>query len=89
MLEVIRNVVVGLYCQRLDLPTSEGRGVDRLPADLLEGLALSHPSRVEPDQLRTSFDVLLGLLLEEAARHGVQVAPDLARVIVELARQER
>ena len=89
MLESIRNVIVGLYCRRLDLPASEGRGVDRLPAALLDGLAQSHPSGVEPHQLWTSFDILVGLLLEEADRHGVQVSNDLARVVAELARRGR
>lgn len=51
MLQSIRDVVVGLYCQRLDLPQSDGRGVDRLPADLIEGLVRTHPSRVESEQL--------------------------------------
>lgn len=89
MLESIRNVVVGLYCRRLDLPPSEGRGVDRLPPALLDGLARSHPSSVQPDQLWATFAILVGLLLEEAERHTVQVSDDLARVIVELARRAR
>jgi len=89
MLESIRDVVVGLYCRRLDLPPSEGRGVDRLPGDLLDGLVRSHPDRVEPEALSTSFEVLVGLLLEEAERHGVQMSADLTRVVVELTRQEK
>ena len=89
MLESFRDVVVALYCRRFDLPASEGRGVDRLPAALLDGLAHSHPSGVEPDQLWASLDVLVGLLLEEAERHGVQVSDDLAGVLVELARRAR
>ena len=89
MLDAIRDVVIGLYCQRLDLPADEGRGVDRLPAALLNGLAHSHPSNLEPDQLSASYDVLIGLLLDEAERHGVQVSDDLARVVVELARKAR
>lgn len=89
MLESLRNVVVGLYCRRFALPASEGRGVDRLPADLRDGLTRSHPSSVGPDQLWTSFDLLVGLLLEEAERHGVPVSADLARVVEDLARQGR
>ncbi len=88
MLESIREVLVGLYCRRLDLPSSEGRGVDRLPADLLDGLARGHSSGVEPHQLSTSFEVLVGLLLEEAERHGVQLSADLTRVVVELTHRE-
>ena len=88
MLQSLRDVVVGLYCQRLGLPQFEGRGVDRLPADLLDGLVRTHPSRVEPAQLSASFEVVARLLLEEAERHGVQVSADLAGVVVALARQE-
>ena len=89
MLQSIRDVVVGLYCQRLDLPQSEGRGVDRLPADLLDGLARTDPTRVESEQLSASFEVVARLLLEEAERHGFDVSADLAGVVGELARHEQ
>jgi len=88
MLESIRNVVAALYCRRLGLPMSEGRGVDRLPAELLAGLAGSMPARVDPDQLWAGFAVLIGLLLEEAERQGVEVSVNLARVITELANRQ-
>lgn len=88
MLQSIRDVVVGLYCQRLDLPQGEGRGVDRLPAELLEGLVRTHPSRIEAEQLSASFEVVMRLLIEEAERHGVHVSADLAGVMVELARED-
>lgn len=88
MLQSIRDVVVDLYCQRLGLPVGEGRGVDRLPAVLLDGVAQTYPSKVEPEQLSTSFHGLTGLLLEEAELHDVQMSADLTSVIVELARQE-
>ncbi len=89
MLQSIRDVLVGLYCQRLDLPQSEGRGVDRLPADLLDGLVRTHPSRVESEQLSAGFEVVTRLLLEEAERHDVHVSADLADVVLSLAHQER
>jgi predicted nucleotidyltransferase len=88
MLESIRNVVAALYCRRLGLPVSQGRGVDRLPAELLAGLAGSMPTRVDPDQLWAGFAVLIGLLLEEAERQGVEMSVDLARVITELANRQ-
>jgi len=88
MLQSIRDVVVGLYCQRLDLPQGEGRGVDRLPAELLDGLVRTHPSRVEAEHLSASFEVVTRLLLEEAERHGVHMSADLAGVVVALAHQE-
>ena len=86
MLESIRDTVVGSYCRRLGLPAAEGRGVDRLPADLLAGLARAQPGGVEPDALWAGFSVLVGLLLEEVERQGVAVSPDLAQVVVELSR---
>ncbi len=86
MLQSVRDVVVRLYCQRLDLPQAEGRGVDRLPAKLLDGLVRTHPSRVESEPLSACFGVVARLLLEEAERHGVQVSADLAGVVIELAR---
>lgn len=89
MLQSVRDVVVGLYCQRLDLPQAEGRGVDRLPADLLDGLVRTHPSRVELEPLSACFEVVARLLLDEAERHGVQVSADLAGVLGELTRREQ
>ena len=88
MLESIRDLVIASYCRRLGLPATEGRGVDRLPAGLLTGLARARPGGLEPDGLWASFEVLVGLLLEEVERHEVQVPPDLAPVVRELARRQ-
>ena len=87
MLGSIRDVVVGMYCRRLGLPAGEGRGVDRLPAELLVGLTGTLPASLESDCLSASFEVLMGLLLEEAELQGVGVSVGLARVVHELARQ--
>lgn len=88
MLESIRNVVVELYCSRLDLPAWEGRGVDGLPAELLAGLTSSVPVLVELDTLWASLKALVVLLLSEAGRQGLPVSTDLARVVTELADPE-
>ena len=66
-------------------PPGEGRGVDRLPAELLAGLAGSLPASIEPDRLSASFEVLMGLLLEEAELQGVEISVGLAGVVTELA----
>ena len=84
-LESIRDVVVGMYCRRHGLPPAEGRGVDRLPAELLAGPARSLPASIEPDRLSASFEVLMGLLLDEAELQGVKISVGLAGVVTELA----
>jgi predicted nucleotidyltransferase len=85
MLEAIRDVVVGLSCRRLGLPGGEGRGVDRLPAELLAGLARSLTGDVEVQSVWAGFEALVGLLLAEAERQGLPVSSDLARVLTRLA----
>nr|WP_269778623.1 nucleotidyltransferase domain-containing protein [Microlunatus antarcticus] len=88
MLNSLRDVVVGLYCRRLGLPVGEGRGVDRLPSELLPALAASLPVGVEARSLQRSFKELIGLLLAEAERQHLPGSLDLTRVISRLARVE-
>lgn len=88
MLEAIRNVVVGLYCRRFELPAGEGRGVDRLPAELLTGLAASVPVGTDAHDLWCTFEALAGLLLTEAEHQGLPVPHGLAGVLEELSRLE-
>jgi predicted nucleotidyltransferase len=85
MLEAIRNAVVELYCRRLDLPATQGRGVDHLPAELLDGLTDSYATHLSSGQLWASFRSLVALLLEEADRQGLALSADLTQVVTELA----
>ena len=88
MLDSLRNTVVGLYCRRLGLPVGEGRGVDRLPSELLAALTASLSTGVEADSLQRSFEALTGLLIAEAERQHLPVSLDLARVLYQLASDE-
>jgi len=85
MLEQIRSTVVELYCRRLGVPATQGRGIDQLPTELLDGLKESLPASVELDALWASFQVLVAVLLAEAGRYGVAMSTDFARVLRELA----
>lgn len=69
LLDGLRDQVVALCCLRHDLPTHEGRGVDRLPAAILDQLATTRPAGLDPDLLAQAFTAGVDMLLGELARH--------------------
>ncbi|MGI3785203.1 MAG: hypothetical protein ACRYG2_30975 [Janthinobacterium lividum] len=85
MLEGIRNLLVGLCCRRLGLPAAEGRGVDRLPPQLLDELTSTHPAQVDAAHVGRAFAAAVEALLDESERQGRPVSAELARVLEELA----
>ncbi len=88
MLDSIRDVVIELCCRRFELPAREGRGVDRLPGELLAGLAASLPVTVAAHHLWRAFGTLTDLLVAEVERQELAVPDGLAAVLRELCRVE-
>lgn len=65
MLNGLRDQVVTLACIRHDLPVSQGRGVDRLPSDLLTHIGRTVPPTFAGPDLLSAFDQAVELLIAE------------------------
>lgn len=69
LLDGLRDHVVALACLRFGLPTHEGRGVDRLPAEVLDRMATTRPAGLDPARLGHSFTACVAMLVDELSRH--------------------
>ena len=65
MLEGLRRQLTALLCLRHGVPVSQGRGVDRLPADVLASLEATLVARPAGDLLRAALRAAIDLLLSE------------------------
>lgn len=65
MLNGLREQVIALACRRHGLPAYQGRGVDRLPPDLLAELAPTRVHSLDPAELARGFAALTRLLVLE------------------------
>lgn len=77
MLDRLRDEVVALACVRHGLPSHQGRGADRLPADWRARLALTQTGSTAAADLRDRASALLALLEEEVAMHDRGLASRL------------
>lgn len=75
MLSRLREQVVTLACIRHGLPPSQGRGVDALPAEVLDRLRATIAGSLDAADLAGAFAAATEALLEEAS----YACPDLAR----------
>ena len=66
MLQGLRDQAIILSCLRHGLPTHHGRGVDQLPASVLNVLAGTLPAVLSPDALAAAYATALKLLTDEA-----------------------
>jgi hypothetical protein len=62
----VRYSALGLACRARGLPTSEGRGFDDLPADVLDHFAGAVASSLERDELLRVLGIAVDGLLHEA-----------------------
>jgi len=67
MLGAMRNQALALACLRNGLPTRDGRGFDRLPAEVLDHLPPTFPVGISYDELLTAFRAVMALLQSEIA----------------------
>lgn len=72
MINGVRDQVIALACVSHRLPAHQGRGVDDLPADLRNNLALTLVRELDGRELRRAFAASVAALLDEAQ----QVDPD-------------
>ncbi len=85
LVNALRDRLVQLACLRAGLPTSDGRGVDRLDHAWLDRLGGGRPDELSGPELARCFDTLLDLLQEEADH----VDPGLSRRLEDPLRELR
>jgi hypothetical protein len=83
MISQVRDHVWALACLRHELPTSEGRGMDSLPAEIRTVITDALVRSVDGSELRRAFEAVTELLISEID----EVDPDLARRLSPLLRE--
>ena len=85
MLGAMRAEVLKVACLRHGLPASEGRGIDRLPAEVTRPLEMALVGSLETDELRRGFQAALDGLITEARLVDRALADRLEPALRELA----
>jgi predicted nucleotidyltransferase len=85
MISGMRDQVLALACLRAGLPTAQGRGVDRLPADVTDRVAGALVRSLEVAELRRAFGVACYALLDGITHVDVDLAHRLGPTLLELA----
>lgn len=78
-----RNEALTLACRRRGLETANGRGFDRLPAEVLAAFGEAIPRSLEPAELRRALAAAVSCLLAEAddvRPLAERLRPDLERL---------
>jgi hypothetical protein len=86
MVSEVRDQVLALACKRLGLPTSEGRGYDRLPDDIKTRMAGALVRELTQTELRRAFRVAMDALLDEAVHVDAALAERIRPTLEEVAR---
>ena len=81
----VRDHVLALACCRLGLPTSHGRGMDRLPSEVTEPLSAALVQRLNAEELRRALNAATHALLAEIRLHDENLAERLDSVLFTLA----
>ncbi len=85
MISGARDQVLALACRRHDLPAVEGRGMDRLPAELLARVAGALVRELEAAELARALQVAVTLLHDEIRLARPELAGRLEGALRELA----
>ena len=85
MLSAMRTQLFALACVRHNLPTAEGRGIDRLPATAIAPIEGTLISSLEVKELRRALAVSCEALLLEVEHVDVELAGRIAPTIRALA----
>jgi len=76
-LSSLRDETLVLACLRCGLPTSYARGVDDLPADMLDRFRAAVAASLDPGELQRALGVAVELLLLEGDELAAPLADDL------------
>jgi predicted nucleotidyltransferase len=85
MISGLRDHVLALACLRHGVPASEGRGIDRLPADVTAALQEALVGSLDMAELRRAFRVASAALLVEIGKADPALVTDLTGPLSELA----
>jgi hypothetical protein len=86
MVNGVRDHVVSLACRRHGLPADQGRGVDDLPADVMETIAETLVCGLRRSELSTAFANAVTALIDEAEHADPARASRLREPARELVR---
>lgn len=86
MVSGLRDQVLSLACLRYGLPALQGRGMDRLPAEVTQPLQSALVQRLEAEELRRALRVAVDALLIEIQFVDEALAARLHEVLTGLAR---
>jgi predicted nucleotidyltransferase len=85
MISGVRDHVLALACRRHNLPAVQGRGMDRLPADVRKPLEAALVRTLEPDELKRAFGVIVDGLLSEVRQFDMALAARINGPLLELS----
>jgi hypothetical protein len=85
MISGVRDHVLALQCLRYGVPTAQGRGIDRVPAEVTAPMADTLVTSLQLGELRRAFRAVVGVLLAEARLADPDLATRLHGPLRELA----
>jgi len=89
MLSAMRDQVLSLACVRHGLPAREGRGLDRLPAEVTRGLERGLVGRLDAAEMTRAFQAVTDGLLDEAMHVDDGLARRIEAALRELSGRSR
>jgi len=84
MISCMRERVLALACVRHQLPSTDGRGIDKLPRDVLEPLKSSYVGSIDIATLWPAFRCVTEALIREARNVDAKLAKRLTPALLEL-----
>jgi hypothetical protein len=85
MLHAMRDQVLALACLRHGLPAREGRGMDRLPAEVTGPIEAGLARSLEAEEIRRAFQAVTAALLREAREVNQGLASRIEAALQELS----
>jgi predicted nucleotidyltransferase len=85
MISGVRDCVLSLACLRHNLPAAQGRGIDRLPAEIRKPLEAALVCVLEANELRRAFRVVVKALLREVREVDMALASRIEGALQELS----
>ena len=89
MLDGMRTHVIALACRRHHLEPYQGRGVDKLPGEVLRAFETTRPPARSAEQIGDSFSALTRLLLAETSLIDPDRAERLTSPLLDLSNSAR
>jgi hypothetical protein len=85
MISGVRDCVLSLACRRHNLPATQGRGIDRLPAEIRKPLEAALVGVLEGNELRRALRVVVEALLREVREIDMALASRIEGALQELS----